>query len=145
MVPIIITATGLRTLKSSLARPYRLRPGSPISTRGMSTDLETLAPLGTWELTPGEDAALAAPPAAANVNELERPLVRCADVRWLQQRIVFTGARVHAALGDEASLNRLQPGLGRISVDDDHLLAAVEMTTLRSPQSISPHALRRHV
>jgi hypothetical protein len=48
MVPIIITATGLRTLKSSLDRPYRLRPGSPISTRGMSTDLEALAPLGTW-------------------------------------------------------------------------------------------------
>jgi hypothetical protein len=95
MVPIIITATGLRTLKSSPARPYRLRPGPPSSTRGMSTDLEALG----WRRSapgnspPGEDAALAGPPppAAANVNELKRRLVRCADVRWLQQRIVFTG------------------------------------------------------
>lgn len=62
MVPIIITATGLRTLNSSRARPYRLRPGPPSSTRGMSTDLVALAPIGTWELTPGEDAALAGPP-----------------------------------------------------------------------------------
>jgi len=144
MVRIIITATGQRTLKSSLARPYRLRPGAPISTRGMSTDLERLAPIGTWELT-SRRGRCAGPPAAANVNELERRLVRCADVRWLQQRIVFTGARVYAAFGDEASLRRLQPGLGHISVDDDHLLAAVEMTTLRSPPSISSHALRRHV
>lgn len=50
MVPIIIRATELRTLKSSLARRYRLPAGSPISTRGMSTDLETLAPLGFWEI-----------------------------------------------------------------------------------------------
>ena len=92
MVPIIITATGLRTLKSSLTRPYRLRPGPRSSTRGMSTDLEALAPIGTWELTSRRGrCAGQPPPAAANVNELELRLVRCADVRWLQQRIVFTG------------------------------------------------------
>ena len=146
MVPIIITATGLRTLKSSLARPYRLRPGPPISTRGMSTDLEPLAPIGTWELTSRRGrCAGRPPPAAANVNERKRRLVRCADVRCSSSASSSRGARVHAALGDEASLNRLQPGLGPISVDDDHLLAAVEMTTLRSTPSISPHALRRHV
>jgi hypothetical protein len=110
MVPIIITATGLCTLKSSLARPYRLRPGPPSSTRGMSTDLEALAPIGTWELTSRRGRCAGPPPAAANMNELERRLA------W-----------------------------GISSVDDDHLLAAVEMTTLRSPPSISLHALRRHV
>ena len=92
MVPIIITASGLCTLKSSRARPYRLRPGPPSSTSGMSTDLEALAPIGTWELTSRRGrCAGQPPPAAANVNELELRLVRCADVRWLQQRIVFTG------------------------------------------------------
>ena len=62
MVPIIITATGLRTLKSSLARPYRLRPGPPSSTRGMSTDLEALAPIGPWELTSRRGRCAGQPP-----------------------------------------------------------------------------------
>ena len=91
----------------------------------MPSDLETLAAIGTWELTlpartlcwsdgarallgqalpdslaallgacPAPDrldvaAALAAPPAAAGVIELEHRLVRGDDVRWLQQRIAW--------------------------------------------------------
>jgi PAS domain S-box-containing protein len=94
----------------------------------MPSDLETLAAIGTWELTlpsrtlvwsdgarallgpalpdtlaallgacPAPDrldvaAALAGPPAAAGVIELEHRLVRGDDVRWLQQRIAWVSA-----------------------------------------------------